>query len=334
MMAGGGDLIEPFIDYHGREHQILTTIVSRIYLTSWREFDFKLARRMLGAVGKSCSRRGLVDRRVVSVWATSSNIDRRCCRVLASVGSSYGSFPAHSFSSWTKLESATGRARKRRRRITQLQRQERIADSPRGKKQADQVMVEPERLYPKNKPWLVLFPNPYLDQEGVDQGPPKPKKPLLEMFRDLGKAWNLYLTTWEGTILRAPKKETSILQQEIAGPEGPSQGDEIRSNVARNLEVARREGTDLIEQAKEQTGIRNQEDLKAFASDMMRLATECLKEFMAGYREGRDNEVDKMLHDYFQEQEQGESQSSGDKEEEDSKPKRRRKPKQRILRDF
>ncbi len=87
----------------------------------------------------------------------------------------------------------------------------------------------------------------------------------------------------------------------------------------------------VIEQAKEQTGIRNQEDLKAFASDTMRLATECLKEFMAGYREGRDNEIDKMLHEYFQEQ-QGKSLSS-DKEEEDSKPKRRRKPKQRILRD-
>ena len=282
---------------------------------------------MLGAVGKSCSR-GL-DRRV-SIWATSS-IDRHCWHVLAAaIGSSHGSFPAHAFSSWTKLESATGRARKRRRRITQLQRQERIVDSPRGKKQADQV-VEAPRSHPQNKPWLVLFPNPELDQDGVDQGPAKLKKSLREVFRDLGKAWNLYLTTWEGTILRAPRKETDTMKQEMAGPEGPSKGEEIRSNVARNLEVAQREGTDMIEQAKEQTGIRNQEDLKAFASDTMKLATECLKEFMAGYREGRDNEVDKMLHEYFQEQ-QGKSQSS-DKEEEDSKPKRRRKPKRRILRD-
>jgi hypothetical protein len=192
-------------------------------------------------------------------------------------------------------------------------------------------MVEAPRLYPKNKPWLVLYPNPHLDQEGIDQGPQKPKRSVLEVFRDLGKAWDLYLTTWEGTILRAPRKEIAIVKEEIAGPEGPSKGEEIRSNVARNLKVARREGTDMIGQAKEQTGIRNQEDLKAFASDMMRLATECLKEFMAGYREGRDTEVDKMLHEYFQEQE-GKGQSS-DKKEEDSKPKRRRKPKQRILRD-
>ena len=281
----------------------------------------------MGAVGKSCSR-GL-DRRV-SIWATSS-IDRHCCHVLAlAIGPRHGSFHVHAFSSWTKLESATGRARKRRRRITQLRRQERIVDSPREKKQADQV-VEAPRLHPKNKPWLVLFPNPELDDDGVDQGPQKPKKSLLEVFRDLGKAWDLYLTTWEGTILRAPKKDTDNLTQEMAGPEGPSKGEEIRSNVARNLEVARREGTDMIEQAKEQTGIRNQEDLKAFASDTMKLATECLKEFMKGYREGRDNEVDKMLHEYFQEQE-GKSQSS-DMEEEDSKPKRRRKPRQRILRD-
>jgi hypothetical protein len=187
----------------------------------------------------------------------------------------------------------------------------------------DQV-VEAPRLYPKYKPWLVLFPNPYLDQDGIDQGPQKPKRSLLEVFRDSGKALDLYLSTWEGTILRAPKKETAI-----AGPVGESKGDEIRSNVAQNLEVARREGTDMIEQAKEQTGIRNQKDLKAFASDTMRLATECLKEFMAGYREGRDNEIDKMLHEYFQEQ-QGKSQSS-DKEEEDSKPKRENQSKEYFM---
>jgi hypothetical protein len=278
---------------------------------------------MLGVVGKSCSR-GRLDRRV-SVWAASSIDGHHCCRVLAAVGSSHGSFPGHSFSSWPKLESATGRARKRRRRITQMQRQERIADAPRGKKQADQIEEEAPRLYPKNQPWLVLFPNPYLTPDGIDQGPQKPKRSLPEVFRDMGKAWELYLTTWG-------KERTTLVKQDIAEPEGPSKGEEIRSNVARNLEVARREGTDIIEQAKEQTGIRNQEDLKAFASDTMRLATECLKEFMAGYREGRDNEIDKMLHEYFQEQ-QGESPSS-DKEEEDSKPrKRRRKPKQRIRND-
>jgi hypothetical protein len=34
---------------------------------------------------------------------------------------------------------------------------------------------------------------------------------------------------------------------------------------------------------------------------MLRLANECVTEFMKGYRLGRDDEVDKMLTQYFQE---------------------------------
>jgi hypothetical protein len=84
-----------------------------------------------------------------------------------------------------------------------------------------------------------------------------------------------------------------------------------------------------LEQAKDTTGIHNTEDLRMVAEDMMRLATQCLKEFMAGYRQGRDDEVDKMLNEYFQE-EKGQKHDEND-EGGGITPKRRRRPKQAKL---
>ena len=74
---------------------------------------------------------------------------------------------------------------------------------------------------------------------------------------------------------------------------------EVTDNFGRNLNIAHSTGQDLMEQAKEKTGIRTKEDLKMWAGEQMKLATNCLSEFMGGYREGRDEEVDRMLNEYF-----------------------------------
>ena len=66
-------------------------------------------------------------------------------------------------------------------------------------------------------------------------------------------------------------------------------------------------------------------------SESMRLATDCLKEFMAGYRKGRDEEVDKMLHKYFQELNWEEDPVTDDTGNNTAKV-RRRKPKRAQLR--
>lgn len=88
---------------------------------------------------------------------------------------------------------------------------------------------------------------------------------------------------------------------------------EITDNVGRNLNIAHSTGQDLLEQAKEKTGIRTKEDLKIWAGEQMKLATACLSEFMGGYREGRDAEVDRMLNEYFKDlDETGEEIMSGD----------------------
>jgi ElaB/YqjD/DUF883 family membrane-anchored ribosome-binding protein len=88
----------------------------------------------------------------------------------------------------------------------------------------------------------------------------------------------------------------------------------IGDNAAKNLRSVRQNAQELLEQAKENTGIRNQEDMKELASEMMTIATECIKEFMAGYRKGRDTEIDKMLHEYFQDNEEEEEEEEKDSE--------------------
>jgi hypothetical protein len=41
------------------------------------------------------------------------------------------------------------------------------------------------------------------------------------------------------------------------------------------------------------TGASTKEDLKVWVGDMLKLGTECLTEFMSGYRKGRDEEIDR-----------------------------------------
>ncbi len=91
------------------------------------------------------------------------------------------------------------------------------------------------------------------------------------------------------------------------------------------MKIVRQDAQELLEQAKDTTGIRTQDDLKALATEAMKVATECIREFMAGYRSGRDSEIDKMLHEYFQDgagnetsNGVGEKESSGNNLDEDT----------------
>lgn len=83
---------------------------------------------------------------------------------------------------------------------------------------------------------------------------------------------------------------------------------------------------------------------------MMQTGTECIREFMAGYRQGRDQEVDKMLNEYFKEyddnkisatttqdgkvvEEETTTSGSGDDAPLPEKRRKRRKPRRGIPRD-
>jgi hypothetical protein len=75
----------------------------------------------------------------------------------------------------------------------------------------------------------------------------------------------------------------------------------IVQNVQKNISTMKEHTPKIIEMGKQMTGVSNKEELREWVSDQLRLGTACLTEFMRGYRKGRDEEMDRMLHEYFKE---------------------------------
>ena len=189
--------------------------------------------------------------------------------------------------------------------------------------------------YPKGRPWRVLWPRPHGDPfaDSLSLSSSKSTQRIVPRINDLRQAWKVYMATWADGITGIPKKENtsrinstySNTSSTSASPTPMEELQNISNNAEKNLTVVRQDAQELLEQAKEKTGIRSQEDIKELASEMMTIATECIKEFMAGYREGRDKEIDKMLHEYFQgdnknnDEEENTSTSSGSKAKSDKK---------------
>ncbi|VEU34884.1 unnamed protein product [Pseudo-nitzschia multistriata] len=180
--------------------------------------------------------------------------------------------------------------------------------------------------YPKGKPWRVLFPYPH----GEPTKSPRQslwdfhkRIPSLEQLR---RAWELYKKTWEDGIQGNPTErndENDVATKVSSRKGGGDDGDylaketeqqlrEIGDNATKNLNAVRKDAQNLLEHAKETTGIYTQDDAKALASEAMKIATECIREFMGGYRKGRDSEIDKMLHEYFQEEDNNNARSKGE----------------------
>lgn len=166
----------------------------------------------------------------------------------------------------------------------------------------------------------ILLPNPFKNDppDPRDTEPPWPKtysgwKSLLS------RAWKMYCWTWQGFwTSRGMFVET---QEEIKEQQDTidSTKKEIVDRVKQNANIVKEGALSLRTQVRDYTGIHSHEDLRKWAAEMMRVAADCLNEFMAGYRNGRDDEVEKMLTQYFQEL-----------QKEVKKPRKRRK-KRRIL---
>jgi hypothetical protein len=215
-----------------------------------------------------------------------------------------------SSSSWPpKLESATGRARKRRRRMS----------APKAARTAATTEEEPPTTsHPKG--WRVLWPSPH-------EEPPSWMQSMrnLPRTKDFRRAWKEYKSTWAAGLRGDAPVEGE--ENDDTSEELDINTDKLRQNLSQNVTAARGEAQQLVERVSNRTGIRNQQDLRKFATDMMKLATDCLREFMAGYRQGRDQEVEKMMNEYFQEEDEKEAT-----DEQQSIRKRRRKPKRVNLR--
>lgn len=156
------------------------------------------------------------------------------------------------------------------------------------------------------------------------------------------QTWRNYSSTWEGFTLGG--YTVVVQEQKEPLPTPPTQDEKItkfretlvtkrnqvRANVQQSFNLVKEDGTELVERVKNETGIHTAEDLKVWAGDQLKLATECLKEFMTGYRKGRDDEVDAMMNEYFTDVLKNDDSDNGD-DGSPTKRTRRRKPKRRSV---
>ena len=200
------------------------------------------------------------------------------------------------------------------------------------KRQEQLLLVETTKR--AQKPWwryITIWPDPH----GYD-----PEFERLQRFpwptsmAHAREAWALsvkeYLSTFEGWLLPVPDEPESDGTKESSSSsvseQVEAQRKQIQSNVAKNVKFLKVEGSDVLQEVQKRTGIYTLQNLKEWAALQLQLATECVQEFMAGYREGRDDEVEKMMNQYFQGMWEDEEAEPADGESK----KKRRKPKRRI----
>lgn len=191
--------------------------------------------------------------------------------------------------------------------------------------------------------WEILFPNPYRELEELEKklNPPQPWASPDVYWKAARLAWIDYCSTWEGFFSR---KSTEADDEELKVRPGsvdmkpvgqkedesaPSlddvfrKGEEMAGTFTRNVTFISDKAMTLREEARERTGIRtiddvkritgiySIDDLKRIAAEWMRLAADCLQEFLVGYRQGRDEEVDRMLNEYLTEEEKKHDHGKG-----------------------
>lgn len=132
------------------------------------------------------------------------------------------------------------------------------------------------------------------------------------------RAWETYLWTFEGFIITPKKRDAYgnvIPEGEGDREEGKADdskekslqdkatdaASEIAQNVQKNISTIKGEAPKLIQMGQQITGVSTKEELREWVGEQLKLGTACLTEFMRGYRKGRDEEVDRMLHQYFKE---------------------------------
>eukprot|EP00579_Thalassiosira_antarctica_P006661 CAMPEP_0201881392 /NCGR_PEP_ID=MMETSP0902-20130614/11710_1 /ASSEMBLY_ACC=CAM_ASM_000551 /TAXON_ID=420261 /ORGANISM="Thalassiosira antarctica, Strain CCMP982" /LENGTH=385 /DNA_ID=CAMNT_0048409595 /DNA_START=21 /DNA_END=1178 /DNA_ORIENTATION=- len=131
------------------------------------------------------------------------------------------------------------------------------------------------------------------------------------------RAWTKYRWTFEGFILEEGKTKRdaygNILPQDEESDDDASTkeddrglrekatdaADQVAQNVQKNISTMKEEAPKLLQMGQQVTGISSREELREWLSAQLKLGTACLGEFMKGYRKGRDDEVDRMLHQYF-----------------------------------
>lgn len=192
----------------------------------------------------------------------------------------------------------------------QQQRQKKVADAQQS---ADDEGDLDEKEEEDTRTVLdILWPNPYRMRGEKEPGTEWPRD-YEEWKIVLREGWALYMWTWRGFMssrgfivvdpldkVEAEKVESEKEIQDTMLRIGATK-EEVMAQAKANAEFLKDEALSLKEQVQEHTGIHTKEDLRRWAAEMMRLASECVSEFMKGYRKGRDDEVERMLTQYFEE---------------------------------
>jgi hypothetical protein len=191
--------------------------------------------------------------------------------------------------------------------VRRLRRLERTEKRLKAEKDIREQKEEEHRIA-KLRPWwynFSIWPEPYeYDPKWENKSSffPRPRS-----WEDFQVAWKKsvieYKSTFEGFPFLDPNTDNKSKSEDIDATLSTfinAKRKQMTKNVRNNTQFLKTEGTQLINEVKEKTGLYTAQDLKRWAGEQLQLATECTKQFIEGYREGRDQEVEKMMHTYFQ----------------------------------
>ncbi len=196
-----------------------------------------------------------------------------------------------------------------------------------------------EKSNEKNSVLSIMSPAPLPNPPEIEQMEQRQKqksaKPLVER---ISIGWRAYMSTWDGffdnhgqsNTAGEDRSSTDVSRITIDGEQIAEKQKEVRKNIKRNVRFLKKEGAEALDAAKEFTGIHNKKDLVAWSMEQLKLANECVAEFMAGYRRGRDEEIDKMMNEYFKDFEfegGGDTHDGGDQQTRIQAGRRRRRRK-------
>jgi hypothetical protein len=178
----------------------------------------------------------------------------------------------------------------------------------------------------------ILFPMPsdYFPEEAMEER--KNRKTFREHLNNLPSAWAEYKDTWRGFwssgVLVIPpeeRKESGENSEENEQLTPSAIQRQIRRNIRRNTKVATKTALYIRQQVRDRTGIHSAEDMRRVAAESMLLLSQCLDEFVSGYREGKDAQIRQMLEEDLERQ-------RVEKAKKDNPPRaKKRRPKRRIL---
>ena len=195
----------------------------------------------------------------------------------------------------------------------------------------------------------ILFGNPIRDRYIRNQQKinyPKTWSGWKDIFR---RTKDTYLMTFEGFLLPKKKRdehgniipddrvnedEDDADEETTMKEKATDAANQMAGNLQKNMSTIKEEAPKLLKMGQEATGISSREELRAWVGEQLKLATACLTEFMKGYRTGRDDEVDNMLHEYFKDldQEKNDTTTSAvDVAQTEAEDTDTRSPKQRRL---